>query len=59
MSAVFLIGTHGHASHRHGSHGHLSQVTSTAAHVHHVVRCGAPLGDKLLLGEIAVPGQVP
>lgn len=59
MSAVFLIRTHGHAGHGHGGHSHLSQVPTTAVHVHHVVCCRVPLGSKLLLGERAIPGQVP
>lgn len=59
MSAVFLIRTHWHARHGHGGHGHLSQVTTTAVHVHHVVCCRVPLGSKLLLGKRAIPGQVP
>lgn len=59
MSAVFLIGAHGHARHGHGGHGHLSQVPTAAVHMHHVVGCRVPLGSKLLLGEGAIPGQVP
>lgn len=58
VSAVFLIRTHGHASHGHGVHVHLSHGTTAAIHVHHTVCCRAPLVGELLLGKGAVPGQV-
>lgn len=59
MSAVFLIGAHGHAGHGHGVHVHLAHGTTAAIHVHHTVRCRIPLVGELLLGKGAVPSQVP
>lgn len=58
VSAVFLIRTHGHASHGHGAHVHLSHGTTAAIHVHHTVCCRVPLVGELLLGKGAAPGQV-
>lgn len=58
LSAVFLIGTHGHARHGHGVHVHRSHVRTATVHVHHAVRCGASLVGELRLREGAIPGQV-
>lgn len=58
---LYLIRTHGHASHGHGVHVHLSHGTTAAVHVHHTVRCRIPLVGKLLLGKGAVKksGKLP
>ena len=54
---MFLIRTHGHASHEHGVHVYLSCGTTAAIHMHRTASCMIALVGKLLLGKGVVSGQ--
>lgn len=54
---MFLIRTHGHASHEHGVHVYLSRGTTAAIHMHRTTSCMIALVGKLLLGKGVVSGQ--